>query len=70
MFGLSLDWEQVLGKNWLAIVGALALAIGVGMGGIYSVRRAEEVLAPAMVEAVTSARASGTDIDMALLVPV
>lgn len=25
-----MDWEQVLGKNWFAIVGALALAIGVG----------------------------------------
>ena len=28
--GFSVDWEQVLGKNWFAIVGALALAIGVG----------------------------------------
>ena len=28
--GISIDWEQVLGKNWFAIVGALALAIGAG----------------------------------------
>lgn len=26
----SIDWEQVLGLNWLAIIGALALAIGAG----------------------------------------
>ena len=26
----SIDWEQVLGLNWLAIIGAVALAIGVG----------------------------------------
>jgi len=52
------------------VLGGLAPEALACMGGIYSVRRAEEVLAPAMVEAVTSARASGTDIDMALLVPV
>ena len=28
--GFSVDWEQVLGKNWFAIIGALALTIGVG----------------------------------------
>lgn len=28
--GFTVDWEQVLGKNWFAIVGALALTIGVG----------------------------------------
>ena len=27
---LSIDWEQVLGKNWFAIIGSLALAIGAG----------------------------------------
>ena len=27
---ISVDWEQVLGKNWFAIIGALALAIGTG----------------------------------------
>lgn len=26
----SIDWEQVLGRNWFAIIGALALTIGVG----------------------------------------
>ena len=26
----SVDWEQVLGLNWLAIIGAVALAIGAG----------------------------------------
>ncbi|MBI2872077.1 MAG: DUF2339 domain-containing protein [Chloroflexi bacterium] len=26
----SIDWEQVLGLNWLAIIGAVALAIGMG----------------------------------------
>ena len=28
--GFSVDWEQVLGKNWFAIIGALALTIGAG----------------------------------------
>lgn len=28
--GVSIDWENVLGRNWFAIVGAVALAIGVG----------------------------------------
>ena len=28
--GFTIDWEQVLGKNWFAIVGALALTIGAG----------------------------------------
>ena len=27
---ISIDWEQVLGRNWLAIIGAVALAIGMG----------------------------------------
>ncbi len=26
----SIDWEQILGFNWLAIVGAVALAVGIG----------------------------------------
>ncbi len=26
----SIDWEQVLGKNWFAIIGAVALTLGVG----------------------------------------
>lgn len=26
----SVDWERVLGRNWLAIIGALALAVGIG----------------------------------------
>lgn len=26
----SIDWEQVLGLNWLAIIGAIALSVGVG----------------------------------------
>ena len=28
--GFSIDWEQVLGRNWLAIIGALALVLGIG----------------------------------------
>ena len=28
--GLSIDWENVLGRNWFAIVGAIALTVGVG----------------------------------------
>ena len=28
--GLSIDWENVLGRNWFAIIGAVALTIGVG----------------------------------------
>ncbi|MBI4200739.1 MAG: DUF2339 domain-containing protein [Chloroflexi bacterium] len=28
--GFAVDWEQVLGMNWLAIIGAVALAVGVG----------------------------------------
>ena len=28
--GISIDWEHVLGRNWFAIIGALALTIGVG----------------------------------------
>lgn len=27
---ISIDWEQVLGLNWLAIIGAVALAVGMG----------------------------------------
>ena len=26
----SIDWERVLGRNWLAIIGAVALAVGIG----------------------------------------
>ena len=28
--GLSVDWEQVLGRNWFAIIGAVALVLGIG----------------------------------------
>ena len=28
--GFSIDWEQVLGRNWFAIVGAVALVLGIG----------------------------------------
>ena len=28
--GFSIDWENVLGRNWFAIVGAIALTIGIG----------------------------------------
>lgn len=27
---VSIDWEQVLGRNWFAIIGAVALVVGVG----------------------------------------
>lgn len=27
---LSIDWEQIIGKNWLAIIGAITLTIGMG----------------------------------------
>ena len=30
IFGPSIDWEQVLGRNWFAIIGALALVLGLG----------------------------------------
>ena len=26
----AIDWEQVLGRNWLAIIGGIALVVGVG----------------------------------------
>ena len=29
-FGFSIDWEQVLGRNWFAIIGAVALVLGIG----------------------------------------
>ena len=38
------------------------------MGGIYSVRRAEQELAPAVVEAVSGM--DGPSVDLVLLVPV
>ena len=28
--GVSIDWEQVLGRNWFAIIGAVALVLGIG----------------------------------------
>ena len=28
--GFSIDWEQVLGRNWFAIIGAVALVLGIG----------------------------------------
>ena len=28
--GLTLDWERLLGRNWFAIIGAVALVVGVG----------------------------------------
>ena len=28
--GISVDWEQVLGRNWFAIIGAVALVLGIG----------------------------------------
>ena len=28
--GLSIDWEQTLGRNWLAIAGAIILMLGIG----------------------------------------
>ena len=28
--GVSIDWEQVLGRNWIAIIGAVALVLGIG----------------------------------------
>lgn len=28
--GASIDWEQVLGRNWFAIIGAVALVVGIG----------------------------------------
>ncbi|MBI4202818.1 MAG: DUF2339 domain-containing protein [Chloroflexi bacterium] len=30
LWGRGIDWEQVLGMNWLAIIGAVALALGIG----------------------------------------
>ena len=29
-FGSSIDWEHVLGRNWFAIIGAVALVLGLG----------------------------------------
>ncbi len=29
-FGLTIDWEQVLGRNWFAIIGAVTLVLGIG----------------------------------------
>ena len=28
--GLRIDWEQVLGKNWFAIIGGIAVVLGIG----------------------------------------
>ena len=28
--GFTIDWEQVLGRNWFAIIGAVALVLGIG----------------------------------------
>ena len=28
--GRAIDWEQVLGRNWIAIIGAVALVLGIG----------------------------------------
>ena len=28
--GFSFDWEQILGRNWFAIIGAVALVLGIG----------------------------------------
>jgi|TARA_Y100000310_G_scaffold305013_1_gene344747 D-proline reductase (dithiol) PrdB len=49
------------------VIGGLAPEALACMGGIYSVRRAEEELAPAIVDAVQQ---MPTDIDLVVLVPV
>ena len=51
-------------------LGGLAPEALACMGGIYSVRRAEEELAPAIVEAIGSMKATGCEVDLVLLVPV
>ena len=28
--GFAIDWEQILGRNWFAIIGAVALVLGIG----------------------------------------
>ena len=50
------------------IIGALAPRAVACMGGIYSVRRAEQDLAPAIVEAISNM--GGQPVDLVLLVPV
>ena len=30
VFSPSLDWERLLGRNWFAIIGAIALVVGIG----------------------------------------
>ena len=50
------------------IIGALAPRAVACMGGIYSVRRAEQDLAPAIVEAISDM--GGQPVDLVLLVPV
>ena len=50
------------------ILGSLAPQAVACMGGIYSVRRAEQDLAPAIVEAISSM--DGPSVDLVLLVPV
>ena len=50
------------------IIGALAPRSVACMGGIYSVRRAEQDLAPAIVEAISDM--GGQPVDLVLLVPV
>jgi len=49
-------------------LGSLAPQAVACMGGIYSVRRAEQELAPAVVEAVSGM--DGPSVDLVLLVPV